>query len=75
MSDPRWRLINRVRDASSDLFCHGEKLRMHLVVEFKAKKCISTANMAWLREMDDSLRSMAALRGTFRRRRRWRPHG
>jgi hypothetical protein len=76
MSDPRWLLIDRVRETSYDLFCYDEKLRMHnLVVRLKSHGTVSDDNLEWLRVVDANLRCVAALTGTFRRRRRWRADG
>jgi hypothetical protein len=70
--DPElWRLIDRVRAASYDLFTFAKKKRMHdLVVRLKSKGIVSPADLEWLRQSDENLCGVAALTATFSRRRR-----
>ena len=64
-----WRLIDRVRDRSYDLFTIPEKKRLHdLVVRFKANGTISPDNLEWLKHADENLQGIAYFSATFRRR-------
>jgi hypothetical protein len=67
-----WRVIDRVRDRSYDLFTFAEKKRMHdLVCRLKATRRISSDDLQWLRQSDENLCGVAVLSATFSRRRRW----
>jgi hypothetical protein len=66
-----WRLIDSVRDRSSDWFTLAEKQRMHdKIVHLKAKGTVSAADLEWLRQADEDLCGAAALAATFSCRRR-----
>jgi hypothetical protein len=65
-----WRLIDSVRDRSYDLFTFAEKQKMHdLVTAFKAKGIVSDADIDWLKQSYENLRSTGVSPARFSRRR------
>ncbi len=64
-----FRLIDKVRHATYDWTTLPEKQRLHdLVVKFKAKKVIASADILWLKEMLASAKGADEIAGNSRKR-------